>query len=128
LHAQRIYDAPDLPYRTQLVPLAAILAVLGDRANNDGIRSNLAQWYWCGVFGELYGGAIETRFARDLPEALSWVDGGPTPSTIQDANFVPDRLLTLRTRNSAAYKGLAALLLRDGGLDFRSGTPIDVNA
>jgi len=125
LFGQKIFSSRDLPYRTQLTPLAAIMAVLGNRAENDGVRAKLARWYWCGVFGELYGGATESRFARDLPEVLGWVDGGPEPSTIADSNFVPTRLLTLRTRNSAAYKGLHALLLRDGGLDFRSGESIN---
>jgi hypothetical protein len=36
------------------------------------------------------------------------------------------RLLTLRTRNSAAYKGIHALLMRDGCQDFRTGDSIDV--
>lgn len=125
LHSLRIHDARDLPYRTQLTPLAAILAVLGDKADDDGVRAKIARWYWCGVFGELYGGAIESRFAKDLPEVLAWIDGGAEPSTTSDANFAPGRLLTLRTRNSAAYKGLYALLMRDGGLDFRTGYPID---
>ena len=97
-----------------------------DRADTDGVRAKLAQWYWCGVFGELYGSATETRFALDLPDVLTWIEGGPEPSTIADANFAPARLLTLRTRNSAAYKGLYALLLRDGGYDFRTGEPVDV--
>ena len=35
---------------------------------------------------------------------------------------------TLRTRNSAAYKGLYALLMRDGCLDFRTGVPIEVQS
>jgi hypothetical protein len=42
-----------------------------------------------------------------------------------DANFAPSRLLTLQTRNSAAYKGLSALLLREGGKDFRTGNTIE---
>jgi len=45
---------------------------------------------------------------------------------VVDANFVPARLLTLRTRNSAAYKGIYALLMRDGCQDFRTGDSIDV--
>ena len=126
LYSQKIFSARDLPYRTQLVPLAAIFSVLGDLADNDGVRSKLAQWYWCGVLGELYGSAVETRFARDLQEVLAWIDGVGTPSTVQDANFSPSRLLTLRTRNSAAYKGISALLLREGALDFRSGETIDL--
>ena len=126
LLGQKIFKARDLPYRTQITPLAAIHAVLGNRFENDGIRTKIARWYWCGVFGELYGGAIETRFAKDLPQVLDWLDGGPEPDTIQDANFMPSRLLTLRTRNSAAYKGLYALLLRDG-LDFRTGFSIKIH-
>jgi hypothetical protein len=101
------------------------MAMLGERCEHDGVRSKLLQWYWCGVFGELYGSAVESRFARDLPEVLAWMDTGPEPTTIRDANFFPSRLLTLRTRNSAAYKGVHALLLRDGALDFRSGDPIE---
>jgi hypothetical protein len=126
LSSLKIYDARDVPYRTQLVPLAAILAALGDRADDDGVRDKVARWYWCGVFGELYGGAIETRFAKDLPDVLGWLGGGAEPATVADASFTPARLLTLRTRNSAAYKGLYALLMRDGGLDFRTGYPIDI--
>lgn len=124
LHGQMILTSKDVPYRTQLTPLAAILAVLGDRAENDGVRSKLAKWFWCGVFGELYGGAIESRFASDLPQVLEWVDVGPEPTTVRDAVFNPERLLTLRSRNSAAYKGIQALLMRGGARDFRTGEVI----
>jgi len=125
LHSQKVFAARDIPYHTQLVPFAAIFTVLGDSADSDGVKAKLARWYWCGILGELYGAAVETRFARDLPEVIGWVSDGPEPSTISDANFIPDRLYTLRTRNSAAYKGLHALLLRDGCLDFRTGDNID---
>jgi hypothetical protein len=126
MFSQKIFAARDLPYRTQLAPLAAIFAELGPKADQDGVRQRLLRWYWCGVFGELYGGAVETRLAKDLPEVLAWIDGAHEPSTITDATFAVSRLLRLRTRNSAAYKGVTALLMRDGGEDFRSGQPIDV--
>lgn len=125
LHGQKIFTARDIPYKTQLVPLTAIFTLLGDKAQNHGIRLKLAQWYWCGVFGELYGSAIESRFAKDLPEVLAWAEGGSKPDTVATANFTSGRLLGLRTRNSAAYKGIYALLLQDGGPDFCSGIPID---
>jgi len=124
MHSQHIFDARDLPYRTQLVPLAAILTFLGNKADQDGVRTKIARWFWCGVFGELYGGAVETRFAKDVPEVINWITGGSEPSTIVDANFVLNRLYGLRTRNSAAYKGLYALLIKDGVLDFRTGEEI----
>src|SRR5271166_2715935 len=57
------------------------------------------------------GCAVESRHARDLPEVLGWIrEGAPLPTTVRDSNFNPHRLLTLRTRNSAAYKGIYALL------------------
>lgn len=124
MHSQHIFDARDLPYRTQVVPLAAILTFLGNKADQDGVRTKIARWFWCGVFGELYGGAVETRFAKDVPEVINWITGGSEPSTIVDANFVLNRLYGLRTRNSAAYKGLYALLIKDGVLDFRTGEEI----
>lgn len=125
LELQKFFSARDIPYRTQITPLAAVVALLGDRADNDPVRQKLFQWYWCGVLGELYGGAIETRFAKDVPEILAWIDGGPEPTTVSDAHFTPSRLLTLWTRNSAAYKGIYTLLMRDGGMDFMSGQPIN---
>ena len=123
LHRERIFETRFLPYSTQLVPLAALLTVLGDDGlENPSVRAKLSRWYWCGVFGELYGSATESRFARDLPDVLRWVqDESAVPRTIADANLAPDRLLTLRTRNSAAYKGVYVLLIREGARDFRTG-------
>ncbi len=128
VHGQKIFRARDLPYQTQLVPLAAILVDLGGDGETEGTRQKIARWYWCGVFGEAYGSAIETLFARDLPEVTGWVkgDSADEPTTIRDANFQASRLRTLRTRNSAAYKGVHALLMRDGSRDFRTGEPIEV--
>jgi hypothetical protein len=124
LYGQKIYKARDLPYRTQLVPLAAMFVDLG--RDGEGARQKIARWYWCGVLGELYGGAVESRFARDLPEVVAMARGDATePITIQESSFQVNRLLTLRTRNSSAYKGLYALLMRDGGRDFRTGEPIE---
>lgn len=126
LHGQKVFKARDLPYRTQLVPLAAMFVDLGHDGETEGARQKIARWYWCGVLGELYGGAIESRFARDLPEVVAMVRGETVePITIQESSFQANRLLTLRTRNSSAYKGLYALLMRDGGRDFRTGEPIE---
>ncbi|MGI6150085.1 MAG: DUF262 domain-containing protein [Firmicutes bacterium] len=123
-----IYSARDVPYNTQLVPMAAILAVLGSEIDNVGHKKKLMQWFWCGVFGELYGSAIETRFALDLPQVIDWIlNDGPEPQTIYDANFSPSRLHTLRTRNSAAYKGVYALLMDAGARDWLSATSIDIS-
>lgn len=126
LFEQKLFAGRDLPYGTQLVPLATLLTLLGDEAEKDVVRQKLIRWYWCGVFGELYGGATDTRLANDVRQVMTWiVDGADEPSTITDSNFPASRLLTLRTRNSAAYKGINALLMREGCLDFRKGQSIE---
>jgi len=129
LHGEHVFRDRDLPYATQLVPLAAIFAVLGGKAETHANRQRLRRWYWCGVLGEMYGGATETRFASDLQDVVAWIGGdGREPRTVREAQFQADRLLTLRSRNSAAYKGLYALQMKRGALDFRTGNTIDVHA
>lgn len=125
LSRQKVFDVRNLPYGTQLVPLGAVCAFLGDRFDEDEIRQKLARWYWCGVFGEMYGGANETRYAMDMQDLVAWtVEGGGEPRTVRDANFAPLRLLTLQSRLSAAYKGLFALMVERGSYDFMNGDPI----
>lgn len=125
LKEQRIFSARDLPYSTQLIPLSVIFAILGTKSQDNTVRSKLAQWYWCGVLGEMYGGANETRYANDVGGVMKWIDGGSEPDTVQRAYFQPTRLLSLQTRLSAAYKGIMALILKAGCLDFISGVSMD---
>jgi hypothetical protein len=123
-----IYSARDLPYTTQLIPLAAILAHFGDEIDNVGHKHKLMQWFWCGVFGELYGGANETRYALDVLQVIDWIAfGKDEPKTVFEASFSPSRLQTLRTRNSAAYKGIYALILSNNAKDWLSASDITVS-
>lgn len=125
LHMLHIYRIFDLPYQSQIVPLAAILADIGDAWEHEANRVKLVKWYWNGVFGELYGSAVETRIARDFMEVPVWLKGGPEPSTVSETMFRADRLKTMRMRLSAAYKGMNALLMKEGAQDFRSGQKFD---
>lgn len=119
LRKECVKDSRDLPYRTQLAPLAAVLAILGERWMEPKIYERLSQWYWCGVLGELYGGAVETRMANDVEDLLGWVeDERRIPRTVQDAAFRPDRLERMTSRLSAAYKGINVLVVREGAQDF----------
>ena len=119
LRKEYFYDRRELPYSTQLVPLAAVLARLSDRWLEPRIYDKLARWFWSGVLGELYGGAVETRMANDYEELLHWFDDDKAlPRTVRDAAFQPDRFDTLRSRLSAAYKGINVLVLREGANDW----------
>jgi len=128
---QGIYSNNDLPYSSQLIPLAAIFAFDNEKKDNRAflLGSNkdlLAKWYWCGVLGELYGGANEARFALDIANIFEWIKGGEQPDTVTRSNFQPNRLLSMQTRNSAAYKGVMALVMQDTPLDFMSGEKMSV--
>ena len=125
LHTLHIYRIFDLPYQSQVVPLAAILADVGDAWSHEANRAKLAQWYWSGVFGELYGSTVDNRIARDFVEVPAWLKGGDLPSTVREGRFRADRLTTMRMRLSAAYKGVNALLMKEGAKDFRSGQKFD---
>ena len=125
LHMLHLYRIFDLPYQSQIVPLAAIIADLGEAWEHAANRERLERWYWNGVFGELYGSAVESRIARDFIEVPAWLAGGPEPSTVSETIFRADRLKTMRMRLSAAYKGVNVLLMKEGAQDFRSGQKFD---
>ncbi len=125
LHMLHIYRIFDLPYQSQIVPLAAIIADIGDAWEHEANRAKLVRWYWNGVFGELYGSAVETRIAKDFMEVPAWLQGGTEPTTVSETIFRADRLKTMRMRLSAAYKGMNALLMKESAQDFRSGQKFD---
>lgn len=126
LNEQKIIWGRDVPYPPQMVALAATFALLPPALRNAASSAKLAQWFWSGVLGEFYGSATETKIARDVPDLLAWLDGGPLPRTIGDTSFQASRLDTLRSRLSAAYKGFHALLMRSGCRDFVTGKSVDV--
>lgn len=128
LQEERVFSSRDLPYTTQLIPLAVLCTLL--RENNQlkisSIKDKLKQWYWCGVFGEMYGGANETRYVYDVVGVMSWLnDPNVIPRTIQESYFNPGRLLSLQSRLSAAYKGIMALVFKNHCKDFISGQEMD---
>jgi len=60
------------------------------------------------------------RIALDFAELLAWFDtpGAPEPGTVHSAGFQANRLDTLRSRTSAAYRGLYVLVQRQGAEDL----------
>lgn len=126
LHADRflrregLYSAAFLPYRSQVIPLATVMVNLADRWLEPVIYEKLAEWFWCGVLSESYGGAVESRIALDMQQVLDWISdpSASEPSTVTSAGFQPTRLDTLRTRTSAAYRGIYILLQKHGTRDF----------
>ena len=131
LTEQHIHSDRFVPYATQCVPLTVARVLLGDEADKHAVKQRIQQWYWCGVLGEQYGSTTETKFARDVDQLPDWalaaVDGrsATQPETVTGASFAETRLLTLRTRLSAAYKGVYALQMRGGCKDWLYDKDID---
>lgn len=128
LQEERIFVSRDLPYTTQLIPLAVLCTILVEdrKIKITNIKNKIKQWYWCGVFGELYGSANETRYMNDVVGVMEWInDDTKLPKTVAEAYFNPLRLLTLQSRLSAAYKGIMALILKNHSKDFISGREMD---
>lgn len=130
LEEERIFSSKDLPYSTQFIPLAVMCTLLKKQIHITNVKNKIKQWYWCGVFGELYGSANETRYVVDVVGVMDWISNpsAELPRTVQDAYFNPTRLLTLQTRQSAAYKGVMALILKNHSQDFISGREMDFSA
>ena len=124
---QHIFSDRFLPYSSQLVPLAVLRVILDRDAEVHGVKARLRQWFWCGILGELYGSSTETRFARDIEQVPGWALGQTPviPLTVNDATFAETRLYTLRTRRSAAYKGIYALLISGGAKDWIKDVSFD---
>lgn len=128
LFSQYVFRMRDLPYTTQLIPLAAICAEIGKNVFNQPQTQNiLSKWFWCGILGEMYGGANETRYANDMEDVVATIRGQESLNrTVKAAFFSATRLISLQTRNSAAYKGIMALVYRAHCHDFVQGTTIDI--
>lgn len=128
LLSQYVFRMRDLPYTTQLIPLSAICAVIGNSVFNlPKTQKILAKWFWCGIMGEMYGGANETRYASDIEDVVADIQGMESQNrTVNSAYFSATRLISLQTRNSAAYKGIMALVYREQCRDFMQGTTMDI--
>jgi hypothetical protein len=115
----KIIRTRDVPYPPQVVALASTFAILGQGDPSAVVKDKLEHWFWAVTFGELYGSSTETRMARDVPSLIDWIAGSDNrPRSIDEAIFQEERLRSLRSRQSAAYKGLHALLMKRGCKDF----------
>lgn len=128
LFGQYVFRQRDLPYSTQIIPLAAICAVIGKSVfDHPQTISILSKWFWCGIFGEMYGSANETRYANDIEDVVNEIRGKASQNrTVNAAFFSSTRLLSMQTRNSAAYKGIMALIYKESCMDFVTGMKMDI--
>ncbi|MBQ7220114.1 MAG: hypothetical protein IJS28_03955 [Synergistaceae bacterium] len=128
LFSQCVFRKKDLPYSPQLTILAAICAVIGkEYFHKPRIQSILTRWFWCGVLGEMYGNMTYSLYVNDIEDVAAAIREAPSQNrTISKAFFSATRLMSLKSKSSSAYKGIMALLYREGCKDFINGTSMDV--
>ena len=127
LNEQKIIWHKDVPYPPLTVALASTFAILGKEAQTTAAKQKIALWFWSVTLGELFGSSTESRLARDVPELVEWIRGRASrPRAVDEAVFQQDRLRSLRSRTSGAYKGIHALLMRHGCRDFKTNRPTDI--
>jgi hypothetical protein len=108
LQEERIFVSRDLPYTTQLIPLAVLCTLLadGNKIKVTNIKNKIKQWYWCGVFGELYGSANETRYVNDVVGVMDWIIKKPSRRVIITLLSVQSKHTGPR-EDSARSKGIS---------------------
>jgi len=127
LNELKIIRSKDVPYPPQVVTLASMFAIIGSRQLSAIDKQKLSQWFWSVTMGELYGSSTESRIAKDAHELVEWItQGNQKPRSMDEALFQQDRLRSLLSRNSAAYKGIHALLMVRGCQDFITGRPTEM--
>lgn len=119
-----------LPYKSQLIPMAAIFAEL--KLSGKYTLSSLnkiRQWYWCCVFGESYKDGQGTRYVKDIVQVMDWIiDKSKEPDIIKKTQIGAVRLMGVNSTRSAAYKGMISIILKNGARDFLSGRNIATGA
>ena len=92
LHMQHIYRIYDLPYQSQIVPLAAILVDIGDAWEHEANRAKLVRWYNVkALTGKPRSrGRFKVAWGQDLArEYLPLVSGSPRKDGIALSKLKP---------------------------------------
>jgi hypothetical protein len=115
-----------LPYNTILVPAAAVLAKTKGQTGPSvaACVNKMKRWFWCSVFSQSYEKAPNAQSVKDYNEILKWIDGGAPPQTVAEFTFDPNSLKETTFRQRAVYRGIIALILRNGARDFHNGEKI----
>ena len=129
LDEEGISTAKYLPYKTQLIPMAAIFSEL-KLANKDNVasRNKIRKWYWCCVFSESYKDGQGARYAKDIVQVMKWIDKREEPEMLRKAQIVAGRLMGVTSVRSAAYKGMISLIIKNGARDFLAGRNMGTSA
>jgi hypothetical protein len=108
-----------LPYNTIAIPMGAAWATQKEitGADSGANRLKILRWFWCSVFGQKYENAPNSQAEKDFAELQRWMKGGEPPESVSEFKFEMN-LRQVKPRQRAVYRGVMALILQNGALDF----------
>ena len=111
-----------IPYKPQLIPMAAIFAKLNFLNKNDlASRKKIRQWYWTAVFSEAYRDGQLNRFVKDIVQVMDWILHDKKASIVEDVQINAWHLMKSKSIQSAIYKGIISIIFQHGARDFLAG-------
>jgi len=115
-----------LPYRTMLLTLAGawptVQSAIGPERG--ARREKLIRWFWCATFAQRYETQSNTRSQTDYPLLVEWLsESGADPEVVREAAVAPN-FRAITPRQTAFYRALMALSLRNSPRDFHEGKPL----
>lgn len=123
-----VLTAKWLPYSAVLVPMAAIWPKV-DRLSGPAkgaARKKLKQYFWCAVFAGAFDASPNSAAVKHYQEIGTWLEGDAEPEVVRTigSHFNGDILLEAKIGQRALYRGVMALTITHGALDFHNGKPL----
>ena len=115
-----VLHASLLPYNTIVIPMAAAWSSQRESTgpSTGANRLKLLRWFWCAIFGQKYENAPNSQAEKDFGEMKSWMLGGTPPESVTSFDIAALRLRQTRPRQRAVYRGVMALIMQNGAMDF----------
>lgn len=132
LEEERIFDERRLPSDVLLHSLGALWAQSAEYLDAEGeARNLLRKFLWRSIFTERYDRTSATRTLADYRELRDLLagDSSKSPPIFDEAQYPLPNAEVLKTagwptRKDRLARGIMALSLRPGGLDFADGSPV----
>lgn len=121
LQSYGVFQHKWIPYRSMIVPLAALLHMHKHMHRSAAALRRIDCWYWHSVLYERYDKSVDTTTASDFKAVEAWMGGGSKPPFITGVFPAGLKLRTLNDPRSAVYRGIMNLIALRGALDLISG-------
>lgn len=113
------------PYPSML-PIFTALNVEKENSfylDKKGIEDKIRFWYWSSIFTKNYSSSVESQAAKDFIEMKIWfLHDEKIPMVVNEARrtFNSLNLKTEESQNSAIYKAIFCILIKEGAKDFET--------